>query len=101
VNFEVTLFDLLTLLVNTVLPILVGLVTTRMTGSRAQAVLLALLTAITGFVSEWLEAGLDAFDLKSALFTWITGFVVAVATHYGLWRPTGVKDFALDHGRVA
>jgi hypothetical protein len=100
-NFDVSLLDLLTLLVDVVLPILVGLVTTRVTPGSVQAVLLAFLTMVTGFVSEWIENGVDTFNWKSAIFTWLTGFVVAVATHFGLWKPTGVTALALDNGRTS
>jgi archaellum biogenesis protein FlaJ (TadC family) len=78
-NFEVSLLDLLTLLVNTILPLLVGLVTTRVTPGKVQAILLAVLTAIT----------------------WLTGLVAAIAVHYGIWRPTGATDAALSTGRHA
>jgi len=97
---RVSLIQVLTLLVNTLLPLVVGLVTTRLTNSRYQALLLAALSAVTGFVSEWIHA-LNAnitYNLSTAIFTWITGFVVAVAVHYGLWVPTGTTNAVLRSG---
>jgi small basic protein len=82
-------------LVGIVLPLLVGLVTTRVTNSGAQAVLLAALAAVSGFLSELLS---DTFDLKAALLTWIGTFLVAVGTHYGFWKPTGTTAKVLDLG---
>jgi ABC-type branched-subunit amino acid transport system permease subunit len=95
-NLNVSLLQLLTLVINIVLPLLVGYVTTELTASKFQAALLMLLTAVTGFVSEWVKAlnGHETFNITDALFTWLTGFVAAVAAHYGLWRPTGASAVA-------
>ena len=102
-NFNVSLLQVLTLLVNVVLPLIVGLVTTNLTTAKFQAVLLALLTALTGFISEWISAlnNNTQFDIWTALFTWLTGFVAAVAAHYGFWKPTGTTARALGSGRKA
>ena len=75
------------------IPALVGLVTKEVTSSGAKAVLLALLTGVSGFLSEWLVA-LNSnrnFDWQTGAFTWLVTFVVAVASHYGLLKPTGVS----------
>lgn len=100
IDTHVTLLQALTFLVSAVLPLIVGYVTTTLTSSKYQALLLALLAAITGFVSEWIsdiQTGLG-FSLWTAIFTWLTSFVVAVATHYGFWNPTGVSAWLLAHG---
>lgn len=88
-----SLLQVLTLLVNVILPLLVALVTQKLTKSKYQAVLLALLASVTGFVSELIAAASHGtqFDIWTALFAAITGFVTAVAAHYGLWKPTGVS----------
>lgn len=84
--------QLLTLLVSVVLPALVALVTRRMASSGLKAVVLVGLAAVTGFLSELLDALVHAtvFDLGAALMMWLTAFIVAVAAHYGLLKPTGV-----------
>jgi hypothetical protein len=82
--------------VSTVLPLLVGLVTREVTHAGLKAVLLALLTAATGLGSAWLasnDAGIP-FDWETGIITWIQNFIVAVAAHFGLWKPTGVTDKA-------
>lgn len=84
----------LTLLVSTVLPVLVALVTSRVTSSGKKAVALAVLSAITGFLSELLaalEAGAP-YDIFTGLVTAVGVFIVAVALHFGLWKPTGVAS---------
>jgi hypothetical protein len=76
-----------------VLPVLVGLVTKTVTSSAVKAWLLAGLTLATSLLVELgraLEAG-STFDVGAALFLALPAFVVSVATHYGLWKPTGVS----------
>lgn len=84
--------QVLTLLVSVVLPALVALVTKRMASSGVKAVVLALLAALVGFLSELLHAMVTAlsFDVGTVLLTWLTSFIVAVAAHYGLLKPTGL-----------
>lgn len=79
-----------------VLPVVVGLVTTRVTSSAVRAWLLAGLTLLTSLLVELgraLEAG-TTYDLGVALLAALPAFVISVSTYYGLWRPTGVTDAA-------
>lgn len=91
------------LLVGTVLPILVGLVTTKVTSSRTKAILLAALSAVSGFLTELIDVTQrgDVFQVDQALLTWMMTFVVAVAIHYGFWKPTGVTEKALTTGHTS
>ena len=75
------------------LPLLVGLVTKVTTSASTKAVLLAALAAISGFLTEAVNAGGlgDEFDWWGAILTAITTFVVAVGLHFGLWKPTGAS----------
>jgi len=92
-------FDLaqvLSMVVGIFLPVLVGLVTKQTANPGVRAVLLAALSAVSSFLAEWLDtlnAG-TAFDVGSTLLTVLGTFVVAVATHFGLWSPTGVSAWA-------
>jgi hypothetical protein len=93
VAFTVDPAGLVQLALAFVLPVLVGLVTKRVTSSAVKAWLLAGLTLATSLLVELgraLEAG-STFDLGAALFLALPAFVVSVATHYGLWKPTGVS----------
>jgi hypothetical protein len=80
------------MLVSTVLPVLVGLVTTRVTHSGIQAILLAGLAAATGLLTELGNAIAQgvAFDMGTGLALALGSFIVAVALHYGFWKPTTV-----------
>lgn len=78
------------------LPLIVGLVTTRMTPSSKKAILLVALSLITSGFTEFgdsLATGSD-FDLGLWLFTALGSFVVSVGIHYGVWKSTGATEAA-------
>lgn len=83
-------------IVPVLLPVLVGLVTTKVTSSGVKAVLLATLSVATSLLTSaaqsW-SAG-TPYDLVDGLINAATTFTIAVASHYGLWKPTGVSDVA-------
>ncbi|MGW1998214.1 hypothetical protein [Embleya sp. NPDC001921] len=89
--------QLWSLLVGVILPILVGLATKVTTSASTKAVALAFLSAVSGFVSEMLDSG-DSFRWSTALITWAATFIVAVAVHFGLWKPTGASGAAQKVG---
>lgn len=79
-----------------ILPVIVGLITTRVTSSAIKAVLLAAATLVTSLLVELaraLSAG-EVYDLGVALLAALPTFVIAVAGHFGLWKPTGVSEKA-------
>lgn len=94
--------QILALLVQVGLPLAVGFITKRSMPSRTKAVILLLLTVITQVVTTTLEAMNSgaAFELKAVLYNIAIGFVVSVAVHYGLWKPTGAANAAQDTGPV-
>jgi hypothetical protein len=77
-------------LLGTILPIVVALVRKRLSRA-ARAWALAALSAISGFLTEFINNG-DNFVWQQALLTTVVTFAVAVATYYGLWEPTGTTD---------
>lgn len=86
----------LTLLVTVLLPVMVGLVTKVSTSSSVKALLLAVLSAVTGVASALIQANEAgrSVDLYPLVLSAVSVFVVAVATHYGLWKPTEVSAAA-------
>lgn len=94
------LAQVLTLFVAIIFPVLVGLVTTKETNPTVQSLILATLSLASGLVSAWLAAivGHVGFDLFTALVTGLGAWVVAVATHFGLWKPAGVSAAVLAIG---
>jgi hypothetical protein len=86
----------LTLCITVLLPVVVGLVTKASWSGGVKAGLLALLSAVTGVASALIQAN-DAnvsVDLYPLAISAVSVFVVAVASHYGLWKPTLVSDKA-------
>lgn len=86
------------LILTVLMPIAVGLVTTRTTSGKIKAWLLAGLTLATSLVTgigDALASG-TSFDIGVALLLAIPAFAISVATYYGLWKPTGVGVAAQD-----
>lgn len=93
IKFDINLYQILQLVSGTILPLIVGLVTTRVTLPGVKAVLLAALSVIVPLVSEVAQALQTGklYDLGSALVLALGTFLVAVGTHFGLWKPTGIS----------
>lgn len=91
------------LIIAFILPVLVGLVTTRVTSPAVKAWLLAALTLLTSLLTELARALTSGttYDLGVALLAALPAFVVSVATHYGLWKATGVTDKVQSIGMTA
>jgi hypothetical protein len=88
----ISLAQLLSVLIGTVLPIIVAIVTNRVAAGSVKALVLLALAAVTSFLTEWLAAvnAGDPFDFSQAAFGVLVTFLVAVATHFGLWKPIHV-----------
>lgn len=96
--FTIDLAAVVQLLVAFILPVIVGLVTTKVTNGGTKAWLLAGLTLVTSLLVELgrtLAEG-ATYDLGVALLTALPAFVISVSSHYGLWKPTGVSAAAAD-----
>lgn len=91
-SFTADLPGLLAIAIQVVLPLLVGLVGSRLAGG-AKAVLLLALTAVNQFLVGWADAvnAHHGFAWQGLLLNVVVGFVVSVATHYGLWKASGVS----------
>ena len=86
--------QVLSLVIGTVLPLLVGLVTRSSASPGLRAVTLAVLSAVSAFLAEWLHtvnAG-TPFDVASTVLAVLGTFLVAVGTHFGFWQATGISD---------
>jgi hypothetical protein len=80
------------LVITFVLPLLVGVVTTHVTNSSVQAVLLLLFSAANGFLVELTGPHPDGYSVKAAIVLWLISFATSVAAHFGLWKPTGIAS---------
>ncbi|MFD0436993.1 hypothetical protein [Streptomyces chartreusis] len=86
----------LALLVSVVLPVLVGLVTTRVTHAGWKAVLLLGLSAATGFVTEYAGPHDAGYSVGTAAVLALVSFGTGVLSHFGFWKPVGVSGKAQD-----
>lgn len=98
-NGEAVQVQYLGVVISVFLPIVVALITKVTTSGGLKAILLAFLTGLSGFLTEWGYSG-DDFNWKTALVTWGTGWAIAVATHYGLWKPTQITAAAQSKGNT-
>ena len=91
INFDVSWSLIIEALVAVILPLVVGLITTRATPSATKALLLAGLNILsTGLTDLLFAINTEAdFDLGNWLVAAITSFATSAATYYGLWKPTG------------
>lgn len=92
-NVELNTAYWLGLLISVGLPVLVGLVTTRVTHAGIKAVLLLALSTLNGFLVEVAEAG-PGFDFGTAAVLALVSFGTGVLSHFGLWKPAGVSQKA-------
>jgi hypothetical protein len=85
------------LLIAVVVPMLVGLATTRVTSAAVKAVVLLFLTALNGFLVE-LSNHPHGYSLGRAVILWLVYFAISVAMHFGLYKPTGMSAQAQAFG---
>ena len=79
---------LLTLLVQVVLPVVVGLATKQSYSPRVKFVLLAVLTALNTGIQGYLGGS----TLQEVLLTGAIGLLAAIGSHYGFYKPAGVSE---------
>jgi hypothetical protein len=85
----------LALAVNVLLPVLVGLVTTRVVSAGVKAVLLLALSTVSGFLTELAHPG-PGYSVGTAAVLALVAFATGVLAHFGLWKPTGISAKAQD-----
>lgn len=91
VSFDVNVPLVLNVLIATVFPLLVGVVTKATSSGRLKAILLATISLASGIASQLLAA-LTAgatFDLFAALITGLAAWLIAIGIYEGFWKPTG------------
>lgn len=87
------------LVIAIILPIVVGLVTKQSWSPGLKAVILLFLTAITQALVSWQDtADGEVFHWQPVVWSIGLSFVVSVAVHFGLWKPTGASEAAQNTG---
>lgn len=91
------LYQWLNVVVSLFLPLLVGVLTKASWNGNLKAVLLLLIAAVSAGVSQLiLDGSFD--DWKMILGQTAINWLVAVATHFHLWKPTGAAATVADIG---
>lgn len=99
-GFRPDLGGLLGLAVTVLLPLAVGLVTTRTTSAGAKATLLLGLAAVKSVLEAWLQAVNTSVPFEAVPLVYATAisFGIAVAVHFGLFKPAGLAAALQDVG---
>jgi hypothetical protein len=104
-TLSVSFWDVLQLFILPILlPMAVGLISTKVTSSPRKALLLLALSVVTSFLTQLLvaqQAGVDNYNLGMALVNSLVTFVFGVGVQFGLLKPTGVTEALLTTGRTA
>lgn len=77
----------LAFIVQVLLPLVVGLVTKKSWNKHAKTALLAVLTGLNTLLLGLQTGG----DIKELGFSAAIGLAVSLATHYGIYKPTGAS----------
>jgi len=84
------------LVISIVLPVLVGLVTTRVTHAGVKAVLLLALSTLNGFLVEYAGPHDSGYSVGTAAVLALVTFGGGVLSHFGFWKPVGVAGRVQD-----
>ena len=90
---------ILQVLLAIIIPVLVGLITDRLTASWVKALILAALSALSVLVTSLLEVltgggTFESFDWVNAVGTFIVSVGIAQLSYLGLWQKWGVTQAA-------
>lgn len=95
IQIDLGLAHLIGALSGIVLPLLVGLVTTRVTSAATKGLLLTGLSLLAGVLAEVgqaLESGATV-NLGDALLAALTALVIGQTAYSAAWKPTGVTEW--------
>lgn len=89
----------LSVVLSFVIPALSALAARGKIPANVAGLITMLISALNGFFTEWAESsGPTHFDWKTAAGIALFSYLVAVASHYGLWRGTETQAHLLAVG---
>ncbi len=86
---------IVSILLGFVLPLFVGIVTKKVESRQLKGVLLLTASALSGLLSSSLTTG--GVLSKDAIIAGITTYGIALASYYGVWKPTGTAEHLQEH----
>lgn len=96
-EYDYSTLGALTVFVQVILPIIVAVVVKTSASERVKAIVLLALTSVAQFSSAWVD-NFDHFNWRGYAVNVAIGFVISVASYFGLWNPTGVQNGASKLG---
>lgn len=82
--------SIIALIINFFIPLLVALVTKKVTPGWVQAIILMFFTALNNFLVQ-LPDQIHGYPWKTAIVSAFISFAVAIAAHFGLWKQTTLQ----------
>lgn len=86
-----------TVLVSSLIPIAVGVVTHSKASSSLKALLSILFNAIQALIVSSMTADGSSVISKQTFILWIVGVATSAATYMGVWKPTGLAQKLLPN----
>jgi predicted membrane channel-forming protein YqfA (hemolysin III family) len=93
---------IIALLVGTVLPLITALLVKSDWNRDAKGVALLALSGLTAVLAQWGQALTSdvPFDWRAVVLSAIGTFLVALATHYGIWKDSPTQEKLLAKGNT-
>lgn len=97
IEFTVNWILIFTFVVGTVLPLLVAIVSTKVTSSKKKGILLALFALLTSVLSGVIDALVNGtvYDLAQNFVVFGGVFAWAVVSYFGIFRATNTEGVSI------
>jgi predicted membrane-bound spermidine synthase len=86
---------IISVLLGFVLPLVVGIITKKVESGQLKGALLLTASALTGLLNSALTTG--GVLTKDAIIGAVTAYGVALASYYGVWKPTGAANYVQEN----
>ena len=96
-NVVMNTATLLTLLTAVVIPAVSALLAKGKVPANVAGLITPMLAAASGFLAEWAQQP-NHYDWRQGAINAVMAYVVAVLSHYGLWKGTAAQDALLRVG---
>lgn len=90
----------ISLLIGTVLPVVVGYITKESLNPGLKSGILAGIAGLSGLLTQWLDAITSGthFAWQAAVLSAFATWLVGEASYYKWWKPSGISDAVQNRG---